>query len=149
MSPRPLEIFYSFSARVDFRRQNHIDVKFWRLKSIPALKEFSAKLIYIYIFSLTWLVSRYRNPQLQVVKITHNYLLNPLTAGAVHICFLHFLLTHCISAFKHVKNKNWHYSARFEICGPPFCQIWIIFTHLKLWIASARHNLKWVKIPIE
>ena len=31
----------------------------------------------------------------------------------------------------------------------PICQIWIIFTHLKLWIASARHNFKWVKIPIE
>ena len=25
-------------------------------------------------------------------------------------------------------------------------QIWIIFTHLKLWIASARHNFKWVKL---
>ena len=24
-----------------------------------------------------------------------------------------------------------------------------IFTHLKLWVASARHNFKWVKIPIE
>ena len=23
-----------------------------------------------------------------------------------------------------------------------------IFTHLKLWIASARHNFKWVKIQI-
>ena len=29
------------------------------------------------------------------------------------------------------------------------CQIWIIFTHLKLGIASARHNFKWVKIPIK
>ena len=28
-------------------------------------------------------------------------------------------------------------------------QICLIFTHLKLWIASARHNFKWVKIPIE
>ena len=27
--------------------------------------------------------------------------------------------------------------------------IWIISTHLKLWIASARHNFKWVKIQIE
>ena len=27
-----------------------------------------------------------------------------------------------------------------------FCLISIIFTHLKLWIASARHNFKWVKI---
>ena len=43
----------------------------------------------------------------------------------------------------------WHQSARFEKSWPPFCQIWIIFTHLKLWIASARHNCKWVKIEIE
>ena len=39
--------------------------------------------------------------------------------------------------------------ARFEKSWPAFCQIWIIFTHLKLWIASARHNFKWVKIQIE
>ena len=25
----------------------------------------------------------------------------------------------------------------------------LIFTHLKLWIASSRHNFKWVKIPIK
>ena len=43
----------------------------------------------------------------------------------------------------------WHQSAIFENSWPPFCQIWIIFTHLKLWIASARHNFKWVKIQIE
>ena len=36
-----LKIFYSFSAGTDFRRQNltSIDVRFWRLKSVPALKE--------------------------------------------------------------------------------------------------------------
>ena len=27
-------------------------------------------------------------------------------------------------------------------------QIWVIFTHLKLWFALARHNSKWVKIQI-
>ena len=70
--------------------------------------------------------------------------LNPLTSGAFHIHFLHFLLAHYISAFKPVKDKMWHQSARFEICWTPFCQIWIIFTHLKLWIASARHNFKCV-----
>ena len=43
----------------------------------------------------------------------------------------------------------WHQPERFEKSWPPFCQIWIIFTHLKLWIASARHNFKWVKIQIE
>ena len=35
----------------------------------------------------------------------------------------------------------WHKSAIFETSWSPYCQIWIIFTHLKLWIASARHNL--------
>ena len=30
----------------------------------------------------------------------------PLTAGAVHIRFLHFLSAHCISAFKPVKDKK-------------------------------------------
>ena len=30
-----------------------------------------------------------------------------------------------------------------------YWQIWIISTHLKLWIASARHNFKWVKISIK
>ena len=43
----------------------------------------------------------------------------------------------------------WHQPARFEKRWPSFCQIWIIFTHLRSWIASARHNLKWVKIQIK
>ena len=30
----------------------------------------------------------------------------------------------------------WHQSAIFEKSWPSFCQIWIILTHLKLWIAS-------------
>ena len=25
-------------------------------------------------------------------------------------------------------------------------QIWVIFAHLKLWVAVARHNFKWVEI---
>ena len=33
-------------------------------------------------------------------------LFNPLTAGAVHIGVLHFILVHYISAFKPDKNKN-------------------------------------------
>ena len=33
-------------------------------------------------------------------------LLNPLTAGVVHIRFLHFLLAHYISAFKHLKDTK-------------------------------------------
>ena len=39
MGLRPLEIFYSYSAGIDFSRQNlrTIDVRFWWLKSIPAL----------------------------------------------------------------------------------------------------------------
>ena len=37
----------------------------------------------------------------------------------------------------------WHQLARFEKSWPPFCQIWIIFTHFKLWITSTKHNFKW------
>ena len=35
-----LNIFYSFSVGIDFRRQNltPIDVRFWRLKTVPAPK---------------------------------------------------------------------------------------------------------------
>ena len=47
------------------------------------------------------------------------------------------------------KDNIRHQSAIFENSWPTFYQIWIIFTHLKLWIASARHNFKWVKIQIE
>ena len=32
--------------------------------------------------------------------------MNPLTAGAVHTRFLHFLLAHYISAFKHNTDKK-------------------------------------------
>ena len=33
---------------------------------------------------------------------------NPLTAGAVQICFLHFLLAYYISVFKPFNDKTWH-----------------------------------------
>ena len=56
----------------------------------------------------------------------------------------HFLLAHYVPPFEYVKDKMWHQSAIFDNSWPPFCQIWIIFTHLKLWIASARQNeMKW------
>ena len=75
--------------------------------------------------------------------------INPSTAGVAYIGFFTQLLPHSVPPFKHVKAIMWHQSWRFEKSCPPFCQIWIIFTHLKLWIASARHNFKWVKIQIE
>ena len=31
--------------------------------------------------------------------------------------------------------------------GLKFLKIWVIFGHLKLWIAVARRNFKWMKIP--
>ena len=37
-----------------------------------------------------------------------------------------------------VKDKMWHQLAIFDNSLPLYCQIWIIFTHLKLCIASAR-----------
>ena len=82
------------------------------------------------------------------VAICIIFYINPLTAGAAYILIFIFL-AHQVPPFKHVKDKMCHQSAIFENSWPPFCQIWIIFTHLKLWIASARHNFKWVKIQIE
>ena len=75
--------------------------------------------------------------------------INPLTAGAEYIGLLTQLLQLSVPPFKHVKAIMWHQSSRFEKSWPQFCQIWVIFTHLKLWIASARHNFNRVKIPIE
>ena len=88
-------------------------------------------------------------PQSELQKITS--IINPLTAGDAYRPYsdFHVLLAHSVPTFKHVKDKMWHQSARFEKSWPTFCQIWIIFTHLKLWIASATHNFKWVKIQIE
>ena len=37
---------------------------------------------------------------------------------------------------------------RFANDWSKIIQIWVIFTHLKLWVAIARHNFKWVKIWI-
>ena len=79
----------------------------------------------------------------------HDQLFNPLTAGVAYIRVFIFYLQNKYTPIKHVKDKMWHQSAIFENSWPLFCQIWIIFTHLKLWIASARHNFKWVKIQIE
>ena len=47
-----VSLFNPFSAGIDFRRQN-IDVRFWRLKSIPALKE-----LQIYNEPITYLAER-------------------------------------------------------------------------------------------
>ena len=51
MGLRPLihyTCIYSYSAGIDFRSKNLMstDVKFWRLKSIPALQGFSQSIIY-------------------------------------------------------------------------------------------------------
>ena len=72
---------------------------------------------------------------------------NPLTAGDAYIWFFIFyqhLKYHLLNMLKikcdiNQQSNSW----------PPFCQVWIIFTHLKLWIASARHNFKWVKHQIK
>ena len=58
----------------------------------------------------------------------YNIPINTLPAGPAFIWFL------------------FHQSTKYQ---NPFCQIWIIFTHLKLSVASARRNFEWVKIPIK
>ena len=74
---------------------------------------------------------------------------NPLTAGPEYIRFLVFYYHITYHSLSILKIKCDIKSARFRKSRPPFCQILIIFTHMKLWIASARHNFKWMEIPIE
>ena len=47
----------------------------------------------------------------------------PSAAGTEYIRFLHFLLTHHISAFKHVKDKRDINQQNLGIVHPPCCQI--------------------------
>ena len=56
-----------------------------------------------------------------------------------------FFSFNTIPAFQY-KDETWHQSARFQNRWLPFSPIWIMFTHLMLWIASARRNFKWVNI---
>ena len=53
---------------------------------------------------------KYRNIHLKLNENKNEYslmlALSPLTTGAVHISFLHFILAHYISAFKLVKDKK-------------------------------------------
>ena len=65
---------------------------------------------------------------------------NPLIAGPDDIQGFQFFIRTLNTSFK---DKTWHQSTRLQNRWLPFWQIWIIFTHLKLWIASARHNFKW------
>ena len=74
---------------------------------------------------------------------------NPLTAGAAYIrvfIFYYHIKYHILNKLKKKCDINQQDLKRID---RHFFQIWIIFTHLKLWIASARHNFKWVKIQIE
>ena len=53
--------------------------------------------------------------------------------------FIRFFIFFTSKFLARVKYKTGQQSARFEYNQPLFCQICIIFTHLKLWVASARH----------
>ena len=69
-----------------------------------------------------------------------------------HTYLIWFIRAEASGSLNHIIIKSFMLNrnlAIFENSWPPFCPIWIIFTHLKLWIASARHNFKWVKIEIE
>ena len=75
--------------------------------------------------------------------------INSLTAGAAYIrvfIFYQHIKYHILNMLKIKCDIN---QQDLKKSWPSFFQIWIIFTHLKLWIASARHNFKWVKIQVE
>ena len=64
--------------------------------------------------------------------ITGHIFIPVSSSVTIQLCMLHNYSPKCISI-----------NVQFHLNPHPPCQI---FTHLKLWIASARHNFKWVKI---
>ena len=79
------------------------------------------------------------------------WVFNPLTAGAVHICFLYFILSHYISAFKPVKDKKWG-NLKSDI-NQQYLKLVKVLSNLtnihSLCLADAIHNFNWVEIAIE
>ena len=47
-----------------------------------------------------------------------------------------------------IENNEMSVEARFENVWFQIKQLRIIFTHLKLWVAVATHNFKWVKMYV-
>ena len=54
-----------------------------------------------------WKLITFTDLKRQDSIITQTLLINPLTAGVVHIRLSPFLSAHYISAFKHGKDKKW------------------------------------------
>ena len=87
-------------------------------------------------------------------RICHNYKcqiqpFNPLTAGAAYIrVFIFFkrIKYHILNKLKIKCDIN---QQDLKIIDLQFVKSEFLSTHLKLWIASARHNFKWVRIQIE
>ena len=44
--------------------------------------------------------------------------------------------------------NEWLNIKDLQMFGPELLQIWVCFTHLKMWVTVARHNFKWVKMLI-
>ena len=75
--------------------------------------------------------------------------ISPLTAGVAYIrvfIFYNHIKYHILNMLKIKCDINLQ---DFKTVDLHCFQKWIIFIHLKLWIASARHNFKWVKIQID
>ena len=65
--------FYSYSAGIDFSRQNVMstDVRFWRLKSIPALQGLNIR---VNVCHLTWpTLSGYKHCVIQSERLSHHH----------------------------------------------------------------------------
>ena len=93
------------------------------------------------------LVSNHRNVSTSF-NIIHfdRTLINPITAGSDNIRFFSFSISTLNTSSWTCLRYNVTSTNKISKSSPPVCQKWMIFTHLKLWIASARHNFKWVKM---
>ena len=60
--------------------------------------------------------------------------------------YCHFLSVLLVDQITVIGNEMYVYTSRFANICAQIKQIWVIFSHLKLWVAVARHNFKWLKI---
>ena len=63
--------------------------------------------------------------------------LNPLTTSPDYIRVFRFLLAHYIPVFKHVKDKTWHESTRWQ--NHPVVHQWLWAAKSHWWVTSGTH----------
>ena len=84
-----------------------------------------------------------------VIKVTERHLFGLRNQQVSTLCLLITTISFLIVFIRRLNHCYWERNMCLNIkiseCLFTNKQIWVIFTHLRLWIATAIHNLMWVK----